>query len=482
MERRTKIIATLGPASSNEPILEKMLKAGVNVVRLNFSHGTHETHASSLSLVRRLSDQLNCPVMLLQDLQGPKIRIGEIQGGAIHIHKGQTLRLTNQVVVGNEQIISVDLPILTQVVEPGSRILIDDGNLELKVKSVQEEYLETEVILGGILKSRKGVNLPGIPLNLPSLTEKDEEDLQFGLAQQIDAIALSFVQSANDIRSLRAKVAEISPAQAGIPIIAKLERPQALQNLDEIIEAADGVMVARGDLGVELEPEAVPIVQKNIINAANQAGKVVITATQMLESMINNPRPTRAESSDVANAIFDGTDAVMLSGETAIGKYPIASVEMMNAIICQAEKHMREWGHWKGPVALKSTGDDAYFITLAARELAHDRNVAAIAVFTQSGRTALLMSKVRPSVPILAFTPNLQTYKKMNLYWGVHPYLIPHAETIECMIQLVEKELLTLTPIQSGQQVVLICGFPVHTSRPANLALLHTVGESLRIP
>ncbi len=477
MEQRTKIIATLGPASSNEQTLEQMLIAGVNVIRLNFSHGSHETHAAAISMVRRISERLNYPVMLLQDLQGPKIRIGEIKGGAIQIQKGQPLRLTTQKVLGSEGVVSIDLPILTQITQPGDRILIDDGNLELKVTSVHENYLETEVVLGGTLKSRKGVNIPGAPINLPCLTEKDEEDLHFGLEQQIDAIALSFVRSAEDIRSLRAKIAEISPSQADIPIIAKLERPEALDHLDEIIKTADGVMVARGDLGVELKPEVVPIAQKNIINTANQYGKVVITATQMLESMIYNPRPTRAESSDVANAIFDGTDAVMLSGETAIGRYPIASVEMMNAIICQAEKHMREWGRWQGPITLQNTGDDAYFITLAARELAHDRNVAAIAVFTQSGRTALLMSKVRPTVPILAFTPNTKTYKRLNLYWGVYPHLIPHADTIECMLRVVEKALLAKTSIQSGQQVVLICGFPVHMSRPANLAMLHTVGN-----
>jgi pyruvate kinase len=263
-------------------------------------------------------------------------------------------------------------------------------------------------------------------------------------------------------------------------VIAKLERPEALDNLDEIVQNADGVMVARGDLGVEMSPETVPIAQKKIIETANCKARIVITATQMLDSMIHSPRPTRAEASDVANAIFDGSDAVMLSGETAAGEYPVQSVDMMHAIICQAEAHLSKWGHWKGTCSPESNQDDAYFMTLAARELAHDRNVAAIGIFTKSGRTALLMSKTRPQVPILAFTPEPDTYHRMGLYWGVQPHLVPQANTIEDMLKVVEAAMVASSSIQAGQQVVVICGFPVKEIRPTNLALLYTVGKTLK--
>jgi pyruvate kinase len=342
------------------------------------------------------------------------------------------------------------------------------------------------VVLGGLLKPHKGVNLPGAKLNLPAITQKDEEDLHFGLQQGIDALAISFVRRAEDIVQVRHLIARLVPEKKTLPIIAKMERPEGLNNLDAILDAADGVMVARGDMGVEMLPEEVPIAQKLIIEAANRKAKVVITATQMLESMINNPRPTRAEATDVANAIFDGTDAVMLSGETAVGKYPVQSVEMMDAISRQAEAQINKWGHWEGILhesfLCKDAGvdivhDDALSITRAARELAHDRNVAAIAVFTQTGRTALLMAKARPGVPILAFTPVETTYRQMPMYWGVVPYLVPYADTLEAMLRDVEAAMVTATPLQPGQQVVLISGFPVGALRPPNIALLHTLGE-----
>jgi pyruvate kinase len=262
-----------------------------------------------------------------------------------------------------------------------------------------------------------------------------------------------------------------------VPIIAKLERPDALDNLESIVETADGVMVARGDLGVEMPPEAVPIAQKRIIEMANRHTKIVITATQMLDSMIHNPRPTRAEASDVANAIFDGTDAVMLSGETASGLYPVQAVEMMNAIALQTESYMDRWGHWHGPGETHGSSDDTYFMTLAARELAHDRNVAAVAIFTKSGRTALLMSKTRPGVNILAFTPEVDTYNRMQMFWGVTPHLVPHSNTVEEMIHVVEEKMISSQMIRAGQQVVLICGYPIHEVRPTNMALLHTIGR-----
>jgi len=479
MERRTKIVATLGPASQDEHTITELIQAGMNVARLNFSHGSYADHAQRIDRVRRISNQLGTPVTILQDLQGPKIRTGEIAGGSVQIYPGQTLILTTQPVIVDQKQVSVDYPGLPASVKPGSRILLDDGNLELVVTSVTGERMETRVSLGGILKSHKGVNLPGSLLDIPGFTPKDEADLAFGLEQGVDVVAMSFVRSAKDVESVRSAIARLAPEKSWTPVISKLERPEALDNLEEIVKASDGVMVARGDLGVEMLPETVPIAQKEIIEQANCHARVVITATQMLDSMIHSPRPTRAEASDVANAIFDGSDAVMLSGETAAGEYPVQSVNMMHKIICQAEAHLSAWGHWKGACTFESDQDDAYFMTLAARELAHDRNVAAISVFTKSGRTALLMSKTRPRVPILAFTPESETYHRMGLYWGVQPHLVPQADTIEDMLKAVEIAMVTSSSVEPGQQVVLICGFPVKEIRPTNLALLYTVGRTL---
>jgi pyruvate kinase len=479
MNRCAKIVATIGPASEDEATLRKLLQAGMDVARLNFSHGTYDDHQLIYNRLREVSRQLNCSVTILQDLQGPKIRTGNLENGQVEIEAGQELILTTQPVVGDEHTVPIDFPELLESVKAGGRILLDDGNLELAVLSVQEDQVTTRVVLGGILKTHKGVNLPGAELHIPGFTEKDRKDLEFGLKMGIDAVAVSFVRSADDIKQVREAIHELAPERKHVPIIAKLERPEALDNLEAIVDVADGVMVARGDLGVEMAAETVPIAQKRIIQTANSHGKVVITATQMLDSMIHNPRPTRAEASDVANAILDGTDAVMLSGETASGKYPVQAVQMMNAIVCQAEANMARWGHWQGLDASLISYDDTFFMTQAARELAHDRNVAAIAVFTKSGRTALLMSKARPGVPILAFTPEISTYQRLNLYWGVCPHQVPHAETIDGMLNVVEAAMIASTPIQPGQQVIVLCGFPVHAIRPTNMALLHTVGSNL---
>lgn len=476
MERRTKIVVTLGPATQDEHTIYELINAGVNVARMNFSHGTYDEHADRIKKVRHASDRLGLPVTILQDLQGPKIRTGVLKDRQISLIPGEQLVLTTRQIEGQPGIVPVDYPDLPRAVQIGGRILLADGHMELKVLSKSQEEVVTEIILGGMLTARKGINLPGARLDIPGFTEKDEADLQFGISQDIDAVAISFVRSAADVGRVRKAIASYAPERPNLPIIAKLERPEALDNLDAIIAAADGVMVARGDLGVEMSPQSVPIAQKRIIRCANQHAKLVITATQMLESMIYNPRPTRAEASDVANAIFDGTDAVMLSGETAIGNYPIEAVQMMNSIICQAESHLATWGHWQGapPEHVK---DDAVYITRAGAELAHDKNVAAIAVFTVSGRTALLMSKERPTVPILAFTPDRHSYQHLSMMWGVMPHLVPHAETVEAMLMHVESMMISEGLIQPGQQVVLICGFPVGARRAANLALLHTVGN-----
>jgi pyruvate kinase len=475
--RNTKIIATLGPASQDEFTIHNLVKTGIDVVRLNFSHGSHEEYAVVIKRVNKVARDLNRPILILQDLQGPKIRTGEMENGEIQLIPDQNITVTCENVQGNQKIISVDYPDICKNLIPGNHILLDDGKLDLVVTSVAKNHAEARVLVGGPLRSHKGVNIPGGNLAISGFTEKDKADLEFGLKMGIDAVAISFVRQAEDINRVKTAIQQMFPSCRSIPLIAKLERPEALKNLEQILDIADGVMVARGDLGVEMSPESVPIAQKQIIEAANRKGKVVITATQMLDSMIFEPRPTRAEASDVANAIFDGTDAVMLSGETASGKYPVKAVEMMDAIICLAEQYNAKWSRWRGEIKPRSSDDDTYFMAMAARELAHDRNVAAIAVFTKSGRTALLLSKIRPAVPILAFTTEPNTFHRMNIYWGVTPYKVKHVESIDQMLSVVETTLLNAHAIQPGQQVVLICGFPIGEVRPTNLALLHTVGQ-----
>jgi pyruvate kinase len=467
-------------------MLRSLIEAGLDVARLNFSHGTYDEHAARIASLRKLSREMDRPVTILQDLQGPKLRVGNLPREGIRLTAGQFVWLIpldhaaarDYSQEGDTHYIPMDIPDLTHSLAPGKRILLDDGNLELEIVTIENGTIRTKVILGGTLTSHKGVNFPGAHLDIPGFTEKDQEDLIFGMQQKVDMIALSFVRSAKDIETVRQTMLARDPKNT-TPIIAKLELPEAIDNLHEIIHAADGVMVARGDLGVETSAARVPILQKEIIQSANRHAKTVITATQMLDSMIHNPRPTRAEASDVANAIFDGTDAVMLSGETASGSYPLESVQMMDAIVREAEEHFEEWRS-NNAFPEEPTRDDAISMTRAARELAHDRNVAAIAVFTQSGKTALQMSKTRPQVPILAFTPEPETYQRVGLYWGVTPILVPMATTVEGMIAIVEQALLEHSPLQPGEQVVVISGFPVGALCPVNFALLHTIGEGGR--
>jgi pyruvate kinase len=483
MERRAKIVATIGPSCNTEAVLSHLFEAGIDVARLNFSHGTHDDHAKNIALIRKLSDKYKKPVTILQDLQGPKLRVGNLPEHGINLVANQTIVLApvdvDRSTIQSKPdtiIIPMDVPNLVKSVRAGNRILLDDGHMELQVTNLGENYIEALVVLGGVLLSHKGVNLPGALLDFPSFTEKDREDLEFGLQQKIDVVAISFVKTAQDVQTVRDMIREISPSQLGTPIIAKLERPEAIENLNAILDVTDGVMVARGDLGVETSPASVPIIQKKIIEAANRQQKVVITATQMLDSMIHNPRPTRAEASDVANAVFDGTDAVMLSGETASGEYPIESVKMMDKIVREAEMHFAEWGKFQ-TLPEEPAQDDAISITRAARELAHDRNVSSIAVFTQTGRTALMMSKARPRVPIIAFTPDFSTFNRLGLFWGVKPILIPFTSSIESMLTHVDNALIASTNLDLGEQVIMITGFPVGAVRPANFTLLHTIGE-----
>ncbi len=478
MTRKAKIVATVGPASQSEETLEKLIRAGMNVARMNFSHGTHEQHADCIALIREVSERLGVSVGILQDLQGPKIRVGDLPE-IIQLSEGETVTLyaTGTPPPGdNGKNIPVDFRQLFDSVRTSDRLLLDDGRLTLEVVSVKDRNaLTANVIIGGPLSSHKGINLPGVRMRIAGFTEKDEADLAFGISQNVDAVAISFVRTAEDVKKVRYAMERFSGGKRLPLLIAKIEKPEALDNLEAILEIVDGVMVARGDLGVELPPERVPVQQKRIIRLANVGAKLVITATQMLESMITNPLPTRAEASDVANAVFDGTDAVMLSAETASGKYPVESVEMMDRIVREAETHFLEWGAEQTVHGFEQS--DAAAMARAAQALASDANVTAVACFTMQGQTAWLISKIRPRVPILGFTPNQDTYGRLAFMWGVRPQLVPFVNSLEEMLDHVDAELMRSQVVQMGDQVVLVCGFPVGAVRPPNMALLHTVGE-----
>jgi pyruvate kinase len=479
MTRKVKIVATIGPASQSEEILEKLIRAGMNVARMNFSHGTHAQHAERIALIRKVTEKLGVPVGILQDLQGPKIRVGALTK-ILQLSEGETVILHATGTVPPDDggtMIPVDFRQLFDSVQTADRLLLDDGRLTLEVVSVNKERnaLTAKVIIGGPLTSHKGINLPGVRLRISGFTEKDEADLAFGISQNVDAVAISFVRTADDVKKVRNAMERLSIGKPLPLLVAKLEKPEAIDNLDAILDNVDGVMVARGDLGVELPPERVPVFQKHIIRTANSRAKLVITATQMLESMIMNPLPTRAEASDVANAVFDGTDAVMLSAETAAGKYPVESVQMMDRIVREAEVHFLEWGAEQNVTGFEQS--DAASMARAAQALANDKNVTAVACFTTQGKTAWLMSKIRPRVPIMAFTPNQDTYRRLAFMWGVSPQQVRFANSLEEMLDRVDAALLRSDVVQPGDQVVLVCGFPVGALRPPNMALLHTVGE-----
>lgn len=479
MSRNAKIVATIGPASQNEEVLERLIRAGMNVARMNFSHGTQEEHAARIATIRGLSERVGQVVGILQDLQGPKIRVGELPS-PIQLSKGETVHLFATGTTppsADGQKIPVDFRQLFDSVRTSDRLLLDDGRLTLEVVSAKaHDTLTAKVVVGGALSSHKGINLPGVRLRIAGFTEKDEADLAFGISQNVDAVAISFVRTADDVKKVRYAMQRFSNGKRLPLLIAKLEKPEAIDNLDSILDNVEGVMVARGDLGVELPPERVPALQKFIISKANARAKLVITATQMLESMIANPLPTRAEASDVANAIFDGTDAVMLSAETASGKYPVEAVQMMDRIVREAESHFGEWGKELAAIE-RLEASDAASMARAAQALANDKNVTAVACFTTQGQTAWLMSKIRPRVPIMAFTPDDSTYRRLAFLWGVRPQRVPFANSLEEMLGHVDSALMRSEVVQSGDQVVLVCGFPVGAVRPPNMALLHTVGE-----
>lgn len=481
--RRAKIIATLGPSSNSREVISKLILVGMDVARLNFSHGTHASHEKIIDLLHALSIEHNKHIVILQDLQGPKLRVSNMPADGLPLQADEEIILEIRqdddgpgFLIEKNKRIFLDIPNILHCLNLGSKILLDDGKLEFEIINIAGTQIHAKVILGGILLSNKGVNLPDTDLDIPGFTEKDMQDLTFGLKKGIDAVAVSFVRNDEDINRVRDFIFNQNPEKKDIPIIAKLELPQAISNLDCIVNAADGVMVARGDLGVETSPCKVPIIQKQIIQAANQKYKLVITATQMLDSMVSNPRPTRAEASDVANAIWDGSDALMLSSETASGNYPIESLKMMDTIISTAEQKMQDWGHFQKAIIGEDQTDDIA-ISIAAGELANDRDVTSVAVFTQSGRTAILQSKSRPKVPILAFTPYESTYKRLGMFWGVIPFLVPFSNSLEDMIRHVEKELINELNFSINQKVVLLSGFPIGAMRSTNLALLHTIGS-----
>ena len=477
--RRAKIICTIGPACDSEECIVELMQLGMDVARLNFSHGTHPEHARRIRRIRDAARQLKRTVCILQDLQGPKIRTGRLKNGAaVELKRGSLLTITPRKVNGSAALVSTDFSGLAREVGPGARVLLSDGRIELRVRAVHGEDVECEVLNGGMLAEHQGINLPGAAVAIPALTDKDKLDLKFGLTHGVDAVALSFVRSADDIRMAKGLMREIGKS---VPIVAKLEKPQAIEQLEAILEATDGVMIARGDLGVELPPEKVPIIQKQVIQRASVWRKPVITATQMLESMTENPRPTRAEASDVANAIFDGTDAVMLSGETASGRYPREAVAMMARIIVEAETSIAQ----SPPVPRRRHENRRYSIAETICEsIAHaaeDLPMRAIAVFTETGNTARMLSKHRPRVCIYAFSRHLEVCNRMNALWGVHPIHKEKWESAESMLKTAEEALLPQGLIRPGEVLGLVAGTKF-TSGATNFMRLHTVGEDDRQP
>ncbi len=471
MFRRTKIVATVGPASSSRKTLQDLMTNGVNVFRLNFSHGDHDDKRAIIRRIRDISARKALPIAILGDLQGPKIRVGQFREDAIPLEPGQQVTITTRQIRGEGSLIPTGYPQLPQCVVPGERILLDDGMMELTVLETGEDEVRCEVRYGGLLKNRKGINLPGAAVAAPCLTEKDRSDLQFCIAEEIDYIALSFVRRASDVQELKDLIKQ---AGSDIPVISKIEKPQAVDNFDAILQVTDGIMVARGDLGVEMNAEQVPLIQKQIIRKCNRSGKPVITATQMLESMIDNPRPTRAEVSDVANAILDGTDAVMLSAETAAGKYPAQAVALMDRVArdVEGEPQLRT----SVPANLTSAEGENLLcegIGQAACRLAENIQARAILAFTQSGSTAALVAKFRPALPIYAITPSVKVQRRLALYSTVHSLLVNHEGSTEAQINAVSAVAVRAGVLSPGDIAVITMGSPSAQSCPTNLMKAH---------
>jgi pyruvate kinase len=452
--RRTKVVATLGPTSSTPEMVERLFRAGADVFRLNFSHGNHADHEELIAIIRALEARVNRPIGILADVQGPKLRVGRFQGGRVHFQVGQPFRFDLDPTPGDVRRVQLPHPEIIAVARIGTMLLLDDGKLRLRVVRVREDHLETEVVVGGPLSDRKGVNVPDVALPIPALTPKDREDLAFALERGIEYVGLSFVQRPEDVAEAR----EIAGGRAWIMV--KVEKPQAVENLDAILAQADCVMVARGDLGVELPPEEVPLVQKRIVRAARAAGKPVVVATQMLESMIAAPAPTRAEASDVATAVFDGADAVMLSAETAAGQYPWEAVTMMDRILARVEADDR-WRALTDAARPEPDPTSAGAIAAAARQVARTIGAKAIAAFTATGSTALRVARERPNRPILGLTPAEATARRLGVVWGVHPVVAPELHSMSEMVASALRVAQAEGFAKPGEEVVVTAGMPL---------------------
>jgi pyruvate kinase len=477
--RRAKIVATLGPACSTTEMFRKLVRAGLDVARLNFSHGSHEQKAELIAMVRQVSREERKPICILADLQGPKIRTGVlVDHKPVLLVAGERLTITPRQIEGTAQMVSTVFTTLAENLEKGSRILLSDGLIELIVDRLDGEDVICEIINGGMLGEKKGINLPGIPVKVPSLTEKDEEDLIFAIGQGVDTVAVSFVRTADDVRHVKSRLAAL---KSDAWVIAKLEKPQAIEHLDSILEVADAIMVARGDLGVEVPPEKVPAIQKHIIKRAAEFRKPVITATQMLESMIDNPRPTRAEASDVANAIYDGTDAVMLSGESAAGKYPVESVAMMAKIVSETEQQIRlDPPPYQRPRRTTSLSV-AETICECMAHSAEDLDVSAIAIFTESGSTVRLLSKYRPEPPIYALSAYQHVINRTMMLWGTYPILCERFKDTDQLVNMAEQILESLGYVKQRQVVGIVAGTRTR-SGATNFMRLHMVGDRESAP
>ena len=467
---RTKIICTIGPASESVDKLAQLIRAGMDVARLNFSHGGYDEHSKVIQNIKEASNQVGQPIPILMDLCGPKLRIGMVEEGVI-LKEGDTIVITTQEIIGTKNRISTNYDKLLLDVKPGNFILIDDGLIKLKVLSVSDVEANCEVIYGGALKSKKGINLPGVSLSIPSITEKDKQDLEFGLSHNIDFVALSFVRHHRDILELK----ELMKRKGIIrPIVAKIEKPEAISDINAIIRESDMVMVARGDLGVEVNTEEVPILQKMIIEKCNYYGRPVITATQMLESMVKSPRPTRAEASDVANAVLDGTDALMLSAETSVGLYPVQAVTIMDSIARKIEEKRRPIKDFTN-VIQEEDFKLVDRISRGACVLANDINASAILVITKTGRTAKYLSRYRPNTPIIAFTDNLDVLKQLNVVWGVKAERIPGISDTDTTLNDTKNLAKKLGYIETGETIVFVAGIPIRESNIINMIKIDKV-------
>ncbi len=477
MLRKTKIVCTIGPSSENKAVFKELAKAGLNVARLNFSHGSHEEHLGRIKMIKEVREELKLPIAILLDTKGPEIRTGKFDEPVYTLVEGQEFVLTTEDFLGNQNKCQISYKGLPQDVVLGDKILIDDGLIELEVMSVNGNDIHTKVLNGGDVKNNKGVNVPGVSINLPAITQKDIDDIIFGIENGIDFIAASFIRKASDVLEIR-RVLEENNAHE-IHIISKIENQEGLDNLEEILEVSDGLMVARGDLGVEIPTEMVPLAQKRMIELCNRDGKPVITATQMLDSMIRNPRPTRAEATDVANAIFDGTDAVMLSGETAAGKYPIEAVQTMASIAKAAEGALNYKELLEKKSALADEAGVTYSVSRATAATALDLDAAAIITATSSGFTSKKVSKLKPKAPVIACTVSDLACRKLALVWGVFPFVIGEATSTDRIFEMSVQKAKDNGFITDGDLVVITAGVPVGVSGATNIMKVHLVGEVL---